>query len=304
MFLFAKTAQAHVRYIADDSTVETLKGLDFSYLLEALKDPKNLTIIGISIAVIVFLVLLLPKVGFLNKKFRKIDGHAEGYKDLIPWMARLSLGIGLIGAGTAGYLVNPVVADTTYSQVQIIVGFMLMSGFLSFVTPFVVGALFVMAFLQDWYLVGALDVLVLSFILIITDSRKPGFDDVLGIPDIKIKGLKKYLPTITRIGAGAGLLFLAVYEKLLNPHLSGFVVEVTNLHDVIPVSTQMWVLSAGAVEALLGILLIIGFRVRLVSVVTFIVLALSFFYFKEDVTSHITLFGIMSILFIYGNRKR
>jgi len=304
MFLFAKTAQAHVRYIADDATVETLKGLDFSYLFEALKNPTNLTILGISIALIIFLVLLIPKVGFIAKKLRKIDSHASNYKDLVPWMARLSLGIGLIGAGTAGYLINPVVADTAYSQVQIVVGFMLMSGFLSFLTPFIVIFLFGIAFLQDWYLVGALDVLVLAIILIITDSRKPGFDDVLGIPDIKIKAWKKYLPTITRIGAGAGLLFLAVYEKLLNPRLSGFVVEATNLHDVIPVSTQMWVLSAGAVEALLGILLIIGFRVRLVSVVTFVVLALSFFYFKEDVTSHITLFGIMSILFIYGNTKR
>lgn len=304
MFLFAKTAQAHVRYIADDATVEELSGLDFSYLLEALKDPQNITIIGISIAAIIFLVWLLPKVGFLRKKFRKIDHHAEDYQKLIPWMARLSLGIGLIGAGTAGYLINPVVADATYSQLQVVAGFMLMAGFASFITAPVVIALFVVAFLQDWYLVGALDVLILAVILVVNDSRRPGIDEVLGIPDIKIKAWKKYLPKITRLGAGAGLLFLAVYEKLLNPRLSGFVVEATDLHNVIPVSTEMWVLSAGAVEALLGILLILGYRVRLVSVVTFIVLALSFFYFKEDVASHITLFGIMSILFIYGNGKR
>lgn len=304
MFLFPRTAQAHVRYITDDATVEKLSGLDFSYLASALKDPKNLTIMAVSLATVIFLVLILPKVGFIRKKLRNIDAHAEDYKNLVPWMARLSLGIGLIGAGISGYLINPVVQNLQYADLQVIAGFMLMAGFLSFATAPVVLFLFVTAFLQDWYLIGALDVLMLALALLVTDSRRPGFDDVVGIPDFQIKKLKKYLPWIVRVGTGTSLVFLAMYEKILNPHLSAFVVEATNLTQVIPVSSSMWVLSAGLVEALLGILLIAGVRVRLVSVVTFVVLALSFFYFKEDVTSHITLFGVMSIVFILGGSKK
>jgi uncharacterized membrane protein YphA (DoxX/SURF4 family) len=303
MFLFPRIAEAHVRYIADDATVENLSGLDFSYLFSALSDPKNLTIIGVSIAVLVLLVLLLPKIGFLRRKLSFINAHAESYHSLVPWMARLSLGIGLIGAGTAGYLINPVVETLVYSQVQIIAGFLLMAGFLNvLVVPFVI-YLFVVAFLQDWYLIGALDVLALLLLLFVYDARRPGIDEILGIPDIAIAKLRSWVPRMLQIGTGTSLLFLAVYEKLLNPHLSAFVVEATNLTSVIPVSPSMWVLSAGSIEAILGLLLIIGFRVRLVSVITFIVLALSFFYFKEDVTSHITLFGVMSIIFILGNKK-
>lgn len=303
MFLFPQIAEAHVRYIADDATVENLSGLDFSYLGSALQDSKNLTIIGASVVLVVLLVWLLPKIGFLRKRFSFIEQRAEGYINLIPWMARLSLGIALIGAGTSGYLINPVVETLMYSQVQIILGFLLLAGFASlFLAPIVI-YLFCLAFLKDWYLVGALDVLMLAILLFVYDSRRPGVDDIFGIPDIQIKALHRFVPKLVRIGTGVGLLFLAVYEKLLNPHLSAFVVEATNLTSVIPVSPSMWVLSAGAIEALLGILLIVGYRTRLVSVVTFIVLAFSFFYFKEDVTSHITLFGVMSILFVLGNRR-
>ncbi len=303
MFLFPQTAEAHVRYIADDATVEKLSGLDFSYLFEALSDSKNLTIIIISIVSVLVLVWLLPKIGFLRRKFSFIDAHADSYASLVPWMARLSLGIALIGAGTGGYLINPVVEIALYSQIQIILGFMLLAGFLSvFLAPLVI-YLFIFAFLQDWYLLGALDVLVLALLLFIYDSRRPGIDDIIGIPDIKIKFLHHYVPKIVRVGTGISLTFLAVYEKLLNPHLSAFVVETTNLTNVIPVSPSMWVLSAGSIEAILGIFLILGIRTRLVSVITFIVLALSFFYFKEDVTSHITLFGVMSILFILGDKR-
>lgn len=303
MFLFPHIAQAHVRYIADDATVEKLSGLDFSYLLNALSDSKNLTIIAISVVSVLVLVWLLPKIGFLRKKLSFIDAHADSYTNLVPWIARLSLGIALIGAGTSGYLINPVVEMALYSQIQIVLGFMFLAGFLSlFLAPLVI-YLFVVAFIQDWYLLGALDVLVLAVLLFIQDSRRPGIDDIIGIPDIKIKSLQRYIPAIVRIGTGISLTFLAVYEKLLNPHLSAFVVETTNLTNVIPVSPSMWVLSAGSVEAVLGIFLILGIRTRLVSVVTFIVLALSFFYFKEDVTSHITLFGVMSILFILGNKR-
>jgi len=302
MFLFPNIAEAHVRYIADEATVDSLSGLDFSFLLSALQNPLNVKIISITAVAVFCLVWLIPKIGFLRRKLAFIDSHASSYKDLVPWMARLSLGIALIGAGTSGYLINPVVQTIDFSQIQIIAGFMLLAGFLNVLVVPVVVYLFVVALLRDWYLVGALDVLVLALILFINDSRRPGVDDIIGIPDIKISKWKKYIPIIARVGTGFGLLFLALYEKILNPHLSAFVVEATELTSVVPVSPEMWVLSAGVIEVILGVFLIVGYRVRLVSVITFFVLASSFFYFKEDVSSHITLFGITSILFILGKK--
>ena len=71
----------------------------------------------------------------------------------------------------------------------------------------------------------------------------------------------------------------------------------------IPVSGAMWVLSAGIIELAVGLLLIIGFRPRLVSAVAFLVLTASFFFFKEAVYSHITLFGTLSVVFASGGKK-
>ena len=62
----------------------------------------------------------------------------------------------------------------------------------------------------------------------------------------------------------------------------------------------MWVLGAGLVELLVGFFLVIGFYTRLVAVIAFLVLSLSFFFFKEAVFSHVTLFGILSLILING----
>lgn len=42
----------------------------------------------------------------------------------------------------------------------------------------------------------------------------------------------------------------------------------------------------------------LGLFTRVSAGIAFIVLSLSFFYFGEDVSSHITLFGILSVLFV------
>jgi len=76
-----------------------------------------------------------------------------------------------------------------------------------------------------------------------------------------------------------------------------------DLTSIIPVSAPMWVLSAGLIELAIGLFLLIGFHTRLLAVITFLVLSLSFFYFREEVYSHITLFTVLYILFITGGGR-
>jgi uncharacterized membrane protein YphA (DoxX/SURF4 family) len=49
--------------------------------------------------------------------------------------------------------------------------------------------------------------------------------------------------------------------------------------------------------------LFLGFKTRLISVIAFVVLSLSFFYFGEEVYSHVTLFSVLSVLFVTGGGK-
>jgi len=233
---------------------------------------------------------------------RRTEEVTKTYHEFIPWIARLSLGIALIGSGVHETLISPVVAGTpVLSIVQIALGFFLMAGFLVGPSALVALMLFFGALTQDSYLLGSLDFLGLVFVLLIFDARRPGVDEIVGIPDFaQIQELQKYLPTILRVSIGSAMIYLAVWEKILNPNLSLHVVDVASLTSIVPVSGMMWVFSMGMIELLIGLLLIIGWKTRLTAVITLMVLSLSFFYFGEEVASHITLFGILSLAFILG----
>ena len=159
-----------------------------------------------------------------------------------------------------------------------------------------------MALSREVYILGNADFLAAALSLAILANPKPGIDDLLGLalhtPFTARWG--KFVPLILRIGVGGTMVFLAIQEKLLNPHLAGLVVEEYNLGGVIPVSAGMWVLSSALVELLVGLLILVGFETRLVAGAAFVILSLSFFYFSEAVYSHVTLFGALSVLFVMG----
>jgi len=253
---------------------------------------------------VVLLTFVLAMFLVRNKLFAKecqiINKKANGYITFLPWILRLSAGIALIGSGVSNVLISPALGGYEYlAGIQILLGFLLVTGFL--VIPAAVGALFLflVAILQDWYFFGNLDFFTAVVSLFLLDNEKPGVDDILGIPDISpFNHLKEWTPLVLRIGVGGAMIFLGIYEKVLNPQMSAFVVENFGLMNTVPVSAAMWVLGAGAIETILGIALLIGYRTRLVCAITFVVLSMSFFYFEESVYSHITLFGTLSVLFV------
>jgi len=65
----------------------------------------------------------------------------------------------------------------------------------------------------------------------------------------------------------------------------------------------MWVFSVGVIELAVGLVLVPGFFTRTFSFIAFVVLTLSFFYFKEEVAGHVTFFGTLLILMITGTGR-
>lgn len=305
-FLTASQAFAHVYYIAEEEAVEVLKGSNLRFFLEPLRDPDYLILIALTVILILALFALarrLKTISVLKKRFHK---KAEEYNTILPWILRLSAGIMLIGAGTNGWLISPFLDGpefAVFGVLQIFTGFLLLSGFLTTLASAIVLALYGVALMVDPYLIGSLEILALSIALIIRDSRFPGVDDLFKVPDFNIKEFSAWVPTILRVGIGIGLMYLALFEKILNPLLSAYVVRITDLMNVIPVSEAMWVFSAGMIEFAVGFLLFLGYRTRIVGMIAFLVLSLSFFYFGEDVVSHITLFGVLSVLIVEGGGK-
>lgn len=297
---FTHTAHAHVRYLITPEEVDAHGGTDTPFLLQALLDPQNIGLILWTIAGSIIAYILATQVKCFREVFKRIGDRANSYTPFTPWMLRLSLGIALIGSGTAETLISPALQGfPAFATIQIFLGFMVMAGFL--VVPAAVAALGVYAFAvaTDWYLIGNIDFFAVALALIVLDNERPGLDDLLGLPKISpLHHLRRYVPLILRCGIGIAMMFLAVYEKLLNPHISALIVHDFGLQNVVPVSVPMWVLSAGIIEFVIGLALVLGLYTRVSAAVAFIVLSLSFFYFGEDVASHITLFGILSVLFV------
>lgn len=291
---------AHVRYLLSPDEVVTNSGFDFSYLLQAFLNPTNVGLMLWTIAGAIILYIFGTQVRCFRDQLKKIGKRANSYTPFTPWMLRLSLGIALIGSGVAETLISPALQHfPAFATVQIFLGFMIMAGFL--VVPSAIAALGVYVFgvATDWYLIGNLDFFAVALALIVLDNERPGLDDLLGLPKISpLHALQRFVPFILRCGIGIAMIFLAVYEKLLNPHISEIIVRDFGLQQVVPVSSAMWVASAGIIELAIGLALVFGFYTRATAAVAFIVLSLSFFYFGEDVASHITLFGILAVLFI------
>lgn len=304
LFLIPSVSFAHVGYVVSEKERLSSLGTDFNFFVEGFtRTPKQALIATGVVLILILLFAFMRRITWVRKMLFRMRARLATYYELLPWMARLSLGIAFIGAGTAEVLISPLLSTgSTIALMQILLGFFFLLGFL--LTPAYLGAiaLYIYALSQDFYLIGNIDVFALLLALIIFASGRPGLDDIFGIQRPRSKHtVRKLVPVILRVGLGVGFIFLALYEKILNPHSSELVVEAYNLTSVVPVSAALWVFGAGIIELLLGILLIIGFEVRLVSAISFFVISLSFFYFKEDVYSHVTLFGALSMVMVLGS---
>jgi uncharacterized membrane protein YphA (DoxX/SURF4 family) len=305
LFLSFQFSFSHVGYVVPESEREKFAGSDLNFLFRALKDPFNVLLIFLTIVLVLFIYFLLKRNKLFMNYVDNIEKKAESYYELTSWMLRLGLGIAFIGAGIAKVLISPLLSiSSPFPFLEILLGFLFLLGFL--LTPAILISiiLFLFALSKNFYLLGNLEVLASLIALLILSQPKPGLDDLLGVPSfLSLKSLKDFVPLILRIGIGGAMMFLAVYEKFLNPHLSEIVVHNYHLTSIIPVSPEMWVLSAGIIEFLVGLFLFLGFKTRLASAVAFVVLSLSFFYFGEEVYSHVTLFSVLSVLFVTGGGK-
>lgn len=293
---------AHVAYVVSPSELSENLGPDTSYLMGIFAEPSNILLMMGTIIGILLVVLISRKSKRITHFFAGVSEKLTSYHEFIPWIIRLSLGILLIGAGTEGVLISPIISNAWgYSMIQIALGFAFLLGFLLVPSALVTIGLYIVGLTQDIYLIGNIDVLALALGLLVFHSARPGVDDILGISLLRFLKIERhYLALLVRVLIGIGFAYLALYEKLLNPHISEVVVMNYGLASLIPVSPEMWVFSVGIIELILGIFIFIGFYTRTSACVAIVVLSTTFFFFKESVYSHVTLFGILSIIAIEG----
>lgn len=296
---------AHVGYLVNDELKSNLNGSDFNYLLNSIRINWENFYVLLFLALVCTFGVFIYRNKIVRNKVRGIILKLESYEDLVPWMLRLSLGILLIGAGATKTLITPVMeANSLISNLEIIVGFCILLGFLMPVTILFGLFLYFFALNGNIYYLGNLEILGALLGMLILANSRPGVDDILGLIKLNLfSKYRKFVPIILRVSIGVAFIYLGLWEKILNPHMSEYIVNTYNLNYYIQVNSAIWVLGAGLIEILLGIFFLIGYKIRFTAVLSFLVLSLSFFFFAEEVYAHVTLFGVLSAILVYGKGR-
>jgi uncharacterized membrane protein YphA (DoxX/SURF4 family) len=304
LLVLVPAAFAHTLYVISAEDAATV----VSHPLNELYNPFNWILIA-CLPLAFWLLAHYTKNHLLVWKTKNISAKLASYEILVPWMMRLSLGILLIGAGTGSHLISPVVHDSAFNVLEIAFGFMLLLGLFTRIVAFATMFFYVYALLNNFYLLGTFEVFGASLFLFATGAGKPSIDDMLGLEHWEesriLMFLRREKSRILRTGIAVSFIFLGLYEKFLMPQLMAETIIKYNINSLLPfLSVDMWVLCTGIVEIALGILLLLDYRPAFVSVVTFAVLIVTFFFFKEDVSAHVTLFGTLSGILVLSQSRR
>ncbi len=297
---------AHVSYVVDPEKLRTLAGYDWDFLFSPVRDPLYLTLIAVTLVVTVALFVTCELVPRLRTGCRRIHDRFLTYEPFVPLILRTALGIALIVAGTKQAIYLPNVPGPQVSTLQVVLGFCLLAGFSVRVCGLGALAIFCYGLTQSGYLLGTMESAAAGLIVAAYGAAAPGTDDILQFDPLgKMlaqlwEWLQKHTGLILRLALGSTMIWLAITEKAMNPRVCEAVVLDFNLQDLIPVSPAMWVFTVGVIELAVGLVLVLGFFVRTWSIVAFLVLTLSFFYFKEEVAGHVTFFGALMVLMIKG----
>lgn len=317
------SAAAHIEYVTPGGEPQNV----VAFLTDALTTPFIIAVLlGGFLTIVAGLAVYLYLRPFPADiaAFRAI---MDDYRDLLPWLFRLSMGMPMIGAGFGGYFFSPAVElpyPTALRLFGISVGFLLLFGLATRVVA--VGTLLTYLavlpsepglLLAFEYVPGLLAVALLgggrpsadALIARMADDDRTVYSDIdpfyrrVAVPFAeRIEPYTRLVPTLLRVGIGIAFVYLGITQKLLRPGQSLAVVAKYDLTAVVPVAPELWVIGAGLTEALVGVMFILGAFTRGFSLVAFGLFVTTLFGLPDDpVVAHISLFGLVSALLITGS---
>lgn len=300
----------HVIYVTDEQPSPDALG----FVLDTLSDPLALLlIIGGFVGALVILGAWLrwrPTI----EPWQRLVERAWTYRDLVPWMLRLSFGLVLIGAGLTGTVFAPEIGIGGWPHVlQTAIGFLLLLGFAVRLAALVGLAAYAVALVLDPTVVVILDVAGGLAAVALLGPGRPSLDDLLRAafprgPGARLatqqppnERFEDLVPLLVRLGLGGALLASGIVDKLLVYEQGLATVERYNLTGTIPVSPELWVVGAALVESTLGLAIVLGLATRATAVAAFAVLTLTLFGLPDDpAIAHVGLFGSASVLIVLG----
>lgn len=317
----AGLASAHVRYVTPGGDPIAVA----VFLRDALTDPLTIALLaGGALAGVAVAAAYLRLRPFQRDLAVFRDTMAE-YRDLLPWLLRLSVGLPLVGAGFAGYFFSPAVtlgSPTFVRLFGISVGFLLLFGFGTRLIAFVGLLGYLGGLALDPVLLLAVEYVPAFAAIALLGGGRPSADHVVSrlanadtvyaridpfyravaVPFVeRVEPYRTLVPVVIRIGLGFSFVYLGISQKLMNPGNATAVVAKYNLTAVVPVAPEVWVVGAGLTEAAVGTLLILGAFTRAASGIAFVLFTTTLFGLPDDpVLAHISLFGLASAMLVTG----
>jgi len=324
--LAARPAAAHVDYVTEDSG-DPLDAVAFT--AEVLSDPFNAALFAgsglLAVAGVAAYLWVRPTIVDVVVLREKL----AGYGDLVPWMLRLAVGLPLVGAGFQGYLFAPTLTfDTGASPLLRVLfiglGFCVLFGLATRIASAVGLVTYAWVLLAvDPGVVIAMEYVPVLVALAILGGGRPSADDMLlevaSTPgsyygridpvhhlktflDEWTTPLRRYVPTVLRVGMGVTFVYLGLIQKLADPGSALLVVEKYDLTSVVPVDAGLWVVGAGVTEIAVGLALVAGFFTRGAAALSFVLFTTTLFGLPDDpVLAHVALFGMASAVFTLGS---
>ena len=306
IFLLPFFASAHVKWFVDPSAVLPI-------------DPYSLAdwqvLLGIMLAMVVVAIAFM-----LERKLPPLDKIFPSFSKRINFhiasLFSIFIGIGLVIFSLNGYIFAPnLIAESSFGYAMLIlqaiigVAFILGLRVKSASIFLLLLYLSVLIYFGGWESIDALEIVGISFFILLFGRPKWGFKDSALLEKITIS-YRSFAVPLLRIFTGANLFILGFSEKLFRPDLGITFLHTHNWNFMQMLgfenySDYWFVFSAGIVESLLGLLLVLGLLTRMT------VFALAIFFTTTlillgptELFGHIPHFAIVMILLVFGSGER
>ena len=230
---------------------------------------------------------------------------------LVPWVPRLlgvHLGVSLLALTVTGAVLDPSVqapggaAGLAVLLPQVVVGVLLVLGIAvrpAALAVVAAGPVLVLLHGPRSLLLCAVLVGIALFLAVCPPQRSRS-----GAADPCLHCLVPAL-LLLRLGAAVSLISLAVVEKLANPAMGVAMLEqqpVLNLLSPVGVSAEQFVVLAGCVELLFGLLVLSGAAPQVVGLVAAVPFTASLALFgTTELIGHLPVYGVLLVLVVLGS---
>jgi hypothetical protein len=291
---------------------------DWSFLVEG----TTLLLLGAAL-----LVTLAVRV--VNRRWDGIDvPWLAAMAPYIPFAIRMHLAVSLVGLLSLGYYLSPAMdlqtdaAGIALGVVMAVVAIGMATGFRARAAAWLLiaaGPLGMLEFGVDPVL-QRIDVLGLAVFIVLSGPGRWSADLERGAAEDRFRAdgtlgpssLERMAQAILalRVAAGAALILVALYEKLINPELAlDFLAEHPDLqvaHQLtLPLSDLEFVRLAGAIEVLFGLLLISGALPQAIVLVAGIPFNATLWFFGiNELVGHLPVYGAMLALLVFGSHHQ